>query len=134
MALSADTIRVDSLSIIPGSLTIHSAEGNRIDSSLFWVSYVKAEFIPTKKLLLSHDSLYFEYRVFPLLLEGQFAKRKYAESLSPDSLLGRYAVSPGLQNEQESPFGDQIQTNGSMARGIRFRERFLHVKEGQQIR
>jgi len=120
VALSADTIRVDSLSIIPGSLTIRSAEGNMIDSSLFLVSYVKAEIFPTKKLLLSHDSLYFEYRVFPLLLEGQFAKRKYAESLSPDSLLGRYAVSPGLQNEQESPFGDQIQTNGSMARGIRF--------------
>lgn len=115
-----DTILLDSLSIIPNSFFVRSMNGEPINSSLYNIYLPKALFLPKSDLKKNHIKLIVEYRVFPLMLEQEFVKRKYEEYLSPDSLMGREPQRFAIGSTQRSPFGEEIQTNGSIMRGIRF--------------
>lgn len=120
IALTADTITLDTLSIIPSSLVVLDLQGNIIDKNMYSFSFGSAEFYPTAQLRTMHTEIEVEYRVFPILLEQTYQKRNYQQHLSPDSLMGRATPRYVVGGVQEPIFGDQIQTNGSIMRGIRF--------------
>jgi len=120
LLLTGDTLVIDSLSIIPESFILRTTSGKVVSSSLYRINPAKAEIVISPQLIELYDTLISEYRVFPLLFERRFAKRNYMESLSSDSLMGRYTIANELDREQESDFGDQIKTQGSISRGIRF--------------
>jgi hypothetical protein len=118
--LYSDTITLDTLSIIPSSFTAFDSIARKIDSSLFLINFGSAQFYPSDELRDRYNSIVVEYRVFPLLFETSYAKREYEKFLSPDSLMGREPPRYRLGEQQENLFDDQIRTNGSIMRGIRF--------------
>jgi hypothetical protein len=120
IALTSDTITLDTLSIIPSSLAVLDLQGNIIDNNLYSFSFGSAEFYPTVQLRSMHSVVDVEFRVFPILFEQTYQKRNYQQHLSPDSLMGRATPRYVVGGVQEPIFGDQIQTNGSIMRGIRF--------------
>ncbi len=120
VVLNADTIYLDTLSIIPQTLSINTLNGSLIDSAEYSVDYGAARLIITSSLKNTQDSLYVKYRVFPMLIEQDYYIRDYQQHLSPDSLMGREPPRFKIGRDQEPLFGDQIQTQGSIMRGIRF--------------
>ncbi len=120
VALSTDTIRLDTLSIIPESFTIKTLSGGNLDASLYRVNFGRAELFIHPDAKGRYNQLIAEYRVFPVLFEREYYKRDYQQSLSPDSLMGRERTFYPSGYEQDPLFGEQIQTNGSIMRGIRF--------------
>ncbi|MFO8022733.1 MAG: hypothetical protein R6U65_09730 [Perlabentimonas sp.] len=118
--LNADTLRIDTLSIIPNTFFLYDLNGNQIDSAKFNVDFGAAKIIATPSLQRNYDKVYAEYRVFPLLFEQDFFIRDYEQNLSPDSLMGREPPRYVVGRGSESIFDEQIQTQGSIMRGIRF--------------
>ncbi len=117
---NACTITVDTLSIIPGTLTLRYPSGGKVDTSLFGVSYATATITLSPELVSETEVYTMEYRVFPLLFERAYYHRKYDEHLSPDSLMDREPQRFALSATPEPIFGEGIQTSGSIMRGIRF--------------
>lgn len=120
IALTSDTITLDTLSIIPSSLKVYNLQGSSINKNMYSFSFSSAQLYPTAKLRKTYNQITVEYRVFPMLFEQTYEKRNYQQHLSPDSLMGRASPRYVVGGAQEPIFGDQIQTNGSIMRGIRF--------------
>lgn len=118
--ITADSVLLDSLSIIPSSFIAFDSLKNKINPNLYTVIYGKSLFYPSKKLKETHTSLTIEYRVFPMLFDKTYYKRNYEQHLSPDSLMGRNTPRHSFKNPQNTDWDDQIQTQGSIMRGIRF--------------
>ena len=93
---------------------------NEINTNLYDINNAKAIFYPTKKLQEKHTTLAVEYRVFPLLFDKTYSKRNYEEYLSPDSLMGRNTSRYSFNSLHETGWNDQLETQGSIMRGIRF--------------
>lgn len=113
-----DTLRVDTLSIIPGSAEVFDRANQLIDTSCFRVLCPGALLVVRRRCEALNDSLFIRYRVFPILFTKVYRHRDETLSLSPDSLLGlmpnRFTYSAkGIQ-----PFGDRIEASGSITRGI----------------
>jgi hypothetical protein len=118
--LYTDTVTLDTLSIIPKSVIITSTKGVPIDTTHYKILFGSARIVVDSVLKSSYQSINIEYRVFPLLFDRVYARRNYKEFLSPDSLMGREAPRYAFAKNQESVFGEQIETQGSIMRGLRF--------------
>ena len=116
VALLADTISIDTLSIIPGSFQVSP----QIDSSLFNINFGASLLILKNRSVIKIDSLSLEYRVFPMLFERKYFHKDYQKLLSPDSLMGKESMRYTISGEPENIFGDNVQTSGSFTRGIGF--------------
>jgi hypothetical protein len=133
-ALSIDSIQIDTLSIIPGTLVVIDKHGKAVDPNSYSLSYASAQFLPSTELLEKTDSVWLTYRVFPILFAKDYYKRKYSDSLSPDSLLGRERPPLRAIDASSSPLGDGIQSSGSFTRGISFgNNQDLSVRSGMNI-
>jgi hypothetical protein len=133
-ALSIDSIQIDTLSIIPGTLVVIDKHGKAVDPNSYTLSYASAQFLPSTELLEKTDSVWLTYRVFPILFAKDYYKRKYSDSLSPDSLLGRERPPLRAIDASSSPLGDGIQSSGSFTRGISFgNNQDLSVRSGMNI-
>lgn len=120
IALDSNTIVLDTLSIIPNSFNAFTSDGVPIDPSLYEVNFSRAVLTIKSELSKATPEILVEYRVFPMLFEREFYRRDYEKYLSPDSLMGREPPRYALGRTQEPIFGEQIQTNGSIMRGLRF--------------
>ena len=120
LIVNTNTIAVDTLSIIPGTLTLLYPSGHQVDSSFYSVNYAKATITFSPELISEKEVYTIEYRVFPLLFERTYFHRSYQEHLSPDSLMDREPQRFALSAIPEPIFGEGIQTSGSIMRGIRF--------------
>ena len=117
---SADTIIIDSISIIPGSCSVFNAEGKRLDSTYYKLNYAKAILFPAKKLKELNGTISLQYRVFPISFSKESFNKDKKLFISPDSLLGKQTLRYSLPNQLEKPFGETIETSGSITRGISF--------------
>jgi len=120
----SDTIRLDTLSFIPQSITIVNRQKKTIDSSYFRVDNANAIIYLDRKGLTNRgincDTLRFRYSVFPFSLT-QVVQHKDIRRLQPDD---RGLLNP-YQYTVEKPEGDLFKTegltkNGSISRGIAF--------------
>ncbi|MCC6691200.1 MAG: hypothetical protein IT235_06665, partial [Bacteroidia bacterium] len=120
----SDTILLDTLSLIPHSLSITGMHHEIFDTSWYKIDYPKSiVYLNRKKLntlAIKHDTLKFTYRVFPFSFT-QTAQHKDIKRLQPAQ---NGAVNP-FQYVINKPPGDIFRTegltkNGSIARGINF--------------
>jgi hypothetical protein len=109
----ADSVRLDTLSIVPNSLTI-----NFIPASDYRLDPVKAKLFWIKKPIL--DSILVTYRVFPLQLNS------YVQRMSFDSIMGNFYVKPFEADYGETGMGKGVfdfgtlKAEGSLGRQIGF--------------
>lgn len=109
--ISGDSLKIDSLSIIPGSLSITGIPDRNyiIDYPGAWIKWVKKPPL---------DSVFVRYRTFPLALSAVSQNLKFDSIM--DFFLGKpYVPEFGSPSERFFDFGD-INYNGSFGRGISF--------------
>jgi hypothetical protein len=118
--VTSDSVTLDTLSIIPGTVLIQNNNGNIIDTSGYTLDYAKGILIFKQKTI---EEIYISYQTFPYL----FTKENKHKELA--------AIRPNLFNEGDpfSVFNYQIESNnndifktegldksGSISRGISF--------------
>lgn len=113
-----DTIFLDSLSLIPGTLKLNTKNG-LLDSSAYQINYtLKAIIFKTK----STDTISVSYKTFPY----NFEKKHYHKStdiLTKDLSLPKNPYAISFENpyvSSESFISDGLNKNGSISRGITF--------------
>jgi hypothetical protein len=134
IAVTPDSVQVDTLSIIPNSVRIFDKKGNTVDPNLIRVNYGSAWVYFNASQNGLPDSIWLEYRVFPILFEKNYFKRNYRESLSPDSLMDRNGVELFDNQDENTIFSEGIKSRGSFSRGINFgNNQDLSVRSGMNI-
>lgn len=117
-----DTVTIDTLSIIPGSMSFSLNTGEKVkNDSIFSINEAESQIIfnPAKKSALP-DSLFVVYKVFPLLLTQPYKRRD--RTVIEKSYSGLY--NPFSYNEQDSDNNifklEGLQRNGNISRGVSF--------------
>lgn len=117
---STDTIFLDTLTLVPGSLQLQQ-NGQFIDSSNY-IHNSKKHYVVFKEKALSNDSIRVSYKVFPLDFEKPYFKKDIRllntdQSRADNPFIIQYnaqkPVTPVFQN-------DGLNKNGSISRGISF--------------
>ena len=118
--LSKDTITLDSLSIIPGSLILRDSAGTKVDTSFYKINYAKAELIWLNKVKENKNTFFASYKVFPYDFSKTY-KHKDIKLIEPNEL-GNYNPYVFTYDKQEVDvfkFGG-LTKNGSISRGVSF--------------
>ena len=116
--VKSDTLFLDSLSLIPGTLNL-SEKNNALDSSTYTINYPLKAIIFTRK---PKDPLYVSYKTFPYNFEKQYYHQsisKLTKDLSLPSNPMTLAFA-GSAPPNESFVSDGLNKNGSISRGISF--------------
>ena len=122
IATGSDSVVIDSLSIIPGSLSFFLPDGAVFDMPSTWKIDEPASkvIIPRPSAAAYPDSLLVVYKVFPLLLTQTY--RNKDRSVIEKSYSGLYnPYSYGDQDSENNIFKmEGLQRNGNISRGISF--------------
>ncbi len=120
--ISSDTIQLDTLSLIPGSITIKKSDGTMIDTSLFRIDHANGKLILNRKKMnrenILLDSIQTEYKTFPHLFT-QETKHKDIKNIRPDNkgFINPFAYT--IDNKNDDIFKmDGLNKTGSISRGI----------------
>ncbi|NOU18503.1 MAG: hypothetical protein HOO91_13180 [Bacteroidales bacterium] len=116
----SDTIKLDTLSIIPSSFFMIDNNGRTIDSTYYKLMYSESILIPSTKLKEQSNTYSAVYRVFPLSFSKEYFNKDRSKFFSPDSLIGKQIIKYTVNNTYQKPFGDNIESSGSISRGISF--------------
>ena len=119
LTINSDTIVLDSLSIVPGSLILFSQNNIVVPDSLYKIDYATAIVTINSKLLAYNTKLNFAYRVFPV----NFSARNYNKNIDDFNKVGeivRYSTSVKTNRKFEFFNDNQINKSGNLSRGISF--------------
>ena len=119
LVLAKDTLKLDTLTLVPGSIQVFSASGARIDSSMYSVNAAEGLIIFDRKALPG-DSIRVSYRAFPFDL-GKERKHKDVKNIGVDL----YGASNPFSYTPPKASIDLFKTeglnkSGSISRGIAF--------------
>lgn len=117
LAARQDSIRIDTLSIVPGSWKITDNRGAPLADSLFTIDWINGMLILTDPTQLSTDSLMVKYDLFPLRLNRVY-QNKQLNFNRIDPPLYR---PPIIRSDAEKGGGlsdAQLHSTGSLSRGI----------------
>jgi hypothetical protein len=127
--------RLDSLSIVPGSVILTGPDHNLIADSLYQVDYSTARFIPHPFLNEHFSELFITYRVFGFSLERDYFLRDTA-----NIFLGGIRQVPPLRDARTRDFSageeESLISSGSISRGISIGNRqdlFLNSQMNLQL-
>ncbi|HEY0029262.1 MAG TPA: hypothetical protein VGC65_00775 [Bacteroidia bacterium] len=121
---SSDTMRIDTLSIVPGSYRLATSDGKLLDTSYYKINYVEGLLILNKAKLekdsISPSSLHSSYKTFPYLFSKE-AKHKDANRIRPDFQGNTNPFSYTIESKNDDIFKmDGLNKSGSISRGISF--------------
>ncbi len=116
-----DTIQLDSLSIVPGSVTIATSDGMRLDTAYYKINYAEGKLILNKKKLILNNitsTLISSYRTFPFLF-SETTKHKDISRVKPDLLGNTNPFSYDIKSENDDIFKmEGLNKTGSISRGF----------------
>jgi len=120
IAIIGDTIAIDSLSIVPGTLEIYTDAGVLLSEKHMMIDYAKAKIILKKDTQeISNQTLHLKYRVIPIDLSQTY---KHKDTLLIISNLK--SKQKNIESSSESELGfaddDKLDKNGSISRGLAF--------------
>ncbi len=117
MTIDKDSLFIDSLSIIPGSIQIQLNQ-EEVDDSLYRIDYAQALIIFDKKLL--HQKVTISYRHFPINFTTKYFHKSKGQIEQSDP--GRYDFFTIKDEKEEIDiFGmSELTKNGSISRGLNF--------------
>ncbi len=117
-AVTIDTLHIDSLSLIPGSVIIETDKGEIIPSGNYFLNESKSLLIWRKRPVT--DSIKISHRIFPLSFTSIAQHKNFDYYNKRDSLYhSLFIYSPVRGNENIFDLGS-MNYNGSFARGISF--------------
>ncbi|MCS6991044.1 MAG: hypothetical protein NZL95_04210 [Chitinophagales bacterium] len=118
ISTKADTVQLDTLSIVPGSVTATYADGTPLASEYYELDYWKALWIWKKKP--ETDSVRLRYRVFPLLFTQPVRHKDFDVLNKYDSIMGSRIIYAPSELLFASSTSERLTYSGSYARGISF--------------
>lgn len=116
--IQSDTIVLDTLSIIPQSLSIESEFSPAIKDSSLFIDYAKALLIVKNKEKLYGKKIKIKYRVFPLNFAKEYSLRKNPLILPEEVKQSNKIRISTNRIKEENLFNDELQKNGSISRGF----------------
>ena len=121
LMLSADTIYIDSLSIVPGSLQVRYSDGTLVDSDLYTFDPVHSRLIPLTGMKSDSLVINLSYRTFPFRFSHEY-KHKDLSRLEPDE---EGNINPFIYYQPARQGTDIFRTDGlnksgSISRGVSF--------------
>ncbi|HEU4719425.1 MAG TPA: hypothetical protein VFU15_16385, partial [Bacteroidia bacterium] len=118
VAVSGDTVVLDTLSIVPGTFSVLSG-GTPLDTAKFTLLPAEAQLI--LKPGVPRDSLHVKYAVFPVLFTHSFSHKNQQQFTSrPDHADNPFLYRPG-DAKADDPFATGgLTKSGSLSRGISF--------------
>lgn len=122
--LTSDTLAIDSLSLVPGSLSIFNGK-NKLDSAFYKFNFQKNTVIINRKNLAAKniplDTLTFFYRVFPLDFNKEIY-HKDVKQMQKDLSIPQNPFTIKYNTTTQPNFfaSDGLTKNGSISRGISF--------------
>src|ERR1035437_4726301 len=114
--LNKDTIRIDTLSIIPGTIAVKKTNGNLLDSASYKIDYVNALLIRKIKTI---DSLSITYKVFPFLF-SQKHQHKDVSRIQNNQYGEIYTYSYDKSKDVDFFKSEGLTKSGSISRGLSF--------------
>ncbi|HNW97685.1 MAG TPA: hypothetical protein PKK00_04650 [Bacteroidales bacterium] len=117
---SSDTLLLDTLSVIPGSLEIRDNKGNKIDSTDFKIIFSESKLVIKNEIREKFSELFISYKVFPYNFSKSY-QHKDVNMLIPDEK-GNYNPFVFTYENQSLnifTFGG-LNKNGSISRGVSF--------------
>jgi hypothetical protein len=115
--LQSDTIKIDSLSVVPGTVII-TAGGKAVDSTLYKIDYARAELIPAAGMRSAYKKIEISYEVFPIDFTRKYYHKKYENLISSDSLDEWYYYSPPRKTNRDIFNLNGFQKSGSISRAV----------------
>ncbi|HYV95125.1 MAG TPA: hypothetical protein VE978_25340 [Chitinophagales bacterium] len=117
--VSSDTLTIDTLSIIPGSVIVEAKKGSNIlTAENYSLDEWKGILVWKKKPSL--DTIVISYRVLPVALSKNYFHKSFATLNKSDSIRNQPIIySPEELSGKQTPFGG-LDYNGSFSRGITF--------------
>lgn len=118
--VSQDSIRLDSLSIVPGSTIVSSEKGEIIQNSRYQVFESKSLIVFNKSLL--KQKLRIAYRVLPVNFEAPSYASLYELKMQTDSgkQMQAYTLHSPFNNNQTAYTGESLNKSGYISRGLNF--------------
>ncbi|NTW32949.1 MAG: hypothetical protein HGB12_10025 [Bacteroidetes bacterium] len=118
--IKTDTITIDTLSLINGSLLLTDSLGNKIDSSYYTVKYTDAVLLLKPSFNKNIKTLFVSYKVFPYNFSASY-KHKDIKLIEPDEK-GNYNPFTFIYDRSSLEFFKMggLNKNGSISRGISF--------------
>ncbi len=117
--INSDTLLLDSLSIVPGSLIMYSQDNKLISNSLYNVNYASSIVVISSEILEKNTRIYLSYRVFPIMFSANTYHKKI-EDFNKVGEIVRYSTPTKTSNKFEFFNDNQINKSGNLSRGISF--------------
>jgi hypothetical protein len=114
---TADTVRIDTLSLVPGSWRFSRTDGKRLPDSLFTVDWVRSLLIRKQTEPSVNDSIRVDYQVFPV----DFSRVYYHKASGFNRISAPVYRPPGSRYDRESLerlSEGSLRSNGSLSRGV----------------
>ncbi|OFY86313.1 MAG: hypothetical protein A3F72_10930 [Bacteroidetes bacterium RIFCSPLOWO2_12_FULL_35_15] len=120
----SDTVKLDSLSIVPGSIKLSTINGTLLDTSYYKINYAEGLVILNRKKLLEEnikaDIIFSSYKTFPYLF-SQETKHKDVNRIKADLFGKTNPFSYNIESKNDDIFKmDGLNKSGSISRGISF--------------
>ena len=120
IVLNKDTIQLDSLSIIPGTISVKKNNGESLDSSFYKIDYVNALLIRLLPLPPREgDTIQISYKVFPFYFSQKF-QHKDVSKIQNNQYGEPYVYTYDKKNDVDFFKTEGLTKSGSISRGISF--------------
>ena len=124
LAISIDTVQLDTLSLVPGSVRLMTQNGFVLDTSLYEIDYPTGKIILKRSNMITDginsDSIEISYKTFPYLFSAE-TKHKDITRIKPDLFGNVNPFSYNIESKNEDIFKmDGLNKSGSISRGISF--------------
>ncbi len=117
LPVKADTLLIDTLSLVPGSWKVLKPDNLPLADSLYQVDWVKSILIFNPGLYAKPDSLHIDYEVFPLSLNKVYQHKSPGfNRISPP--VYRPPSGPDARDNFNRLSEGSLQSSGSLSRGI----------------
>ena len=114
-----DSIKLDSLSIIPHSFKVFDKNGKALDSLDFHLDFPSSTLLLKLPKAANHDSVIVSYSTFPYDFNAQFYHKQLSIKKDSESDLGREIYNYRPSKKSPNPFAlNQFQKSGSISRGF----------------
>jgi hypothetical protein len=118
LTITADTTRLDTLSIVPHSLVLRDETGSLIPDSLFYVDYYNALLAGR----LQGKTVHAAYRAFPVLFTKAYFSKEHEKYLSGDTIFSApnpfFVPQGSLYRNEKLLDNSGLEHSGSLMRGI----------------
>lgn len=121
---NSDTLKLDSLSLVPGTIKLYSSNGSLLDTSFYKINYADGLIIFDRQKLaeknINTDSITSSYKTFPYLFSKE-TKHKDKNRKKADLSGNINPFSYTIESKNDDIFKmDGLNKSGSISRGISF--------------